>query len=66
MISRVRVNTNNSKSNLHIVSVVIPTIERTTINLCKAALNRQTRPPDEILSSQTTSDGEPVGRVMRV
>ncbi len=38
------------KSDHYIVSVVIPTIGRTTINLCKDALDKQTRTPDEIIT----------------
>jgi glycosyltransferase involved in cell wall biosynthesis len=37
------------KHDQHIVSVIIPTIGRSTINVCKEALSRQTRPPDEVL-----------------
>lgn len=35
----------------HIVSVVVPTIGRATLEQCKAALARQTRPPDEVIIS---------------
>ena len=38
-----------AKHDHHIVSVVIPTIGRSTINLCKNALERQTRPPQEVI-----------------
>lgn len=37
------------KRDHHIVSVVIPTIGRSTINLCQDALDKQTRPPEEIV-----------------
>jgi glycosyltransferase involved in cell wall biosynthesis len=33
----------------HIVSVVIPTLGRETLALCRAALEKQTRPPDEVV-----------------
>ena len=33
----------------HVVSVVIPSMGRPTIELCEAALRSQTRPPDEII-----------------
>jgi glycosyltransferase involved in cell wall biosynthesis len=34
----------------HIVSVIIPTIGRHTLTLCRAALAKQTRPADEIIT----------------
>lgn len=34
----------------HIVSVVIPTIGRSTLARCRAALAEQTRSPDEIIT----------------
>lgn len=34
----------------HIVSVIIPTIGRPTFTLCRAALDKQTRPADEIIT----------------
>jgi GT2 family glycosyltransferase len=33
----------------HRVSVIIPTVGRDTLALCRAALDKQTRPPDEVL-----------------
>lgn len=33
----------------HVVSVVVPTLGRGTLDQCRAALARQTRPPDEII-----------------
>ena len=33
----------------HVVSGIIPTIGRSTINLCNAAIEGQTRPPDEVI-----------------
>lgn len=33
----------------HRVSVIIPTVGRDTLSLCRAALAKQTRPPDEVL-----------------
>lgn len=35
----------------HIVSVIVPTVGRATLEQCKAALAKQTRPPDEVIIS---------------
>ena len=54
------------KNDSHIVSVVIPTIGRSTVNLCKDALEKQTRSPDEvIIIKDHESDAESVGQVMK-
>ena len=33
----------------HVVSVIVPTLGRATLDQCRAALLRQTRPPDEVI-----------------
>lgn len=35
----------------HVVSVIVPTVGRATLEQCKAALAKQTRPPDEVIIS---------------
>lgn len=39
----------NMKTDSHFVSLIIPTIDRETLALTKAALQSQTRPPDELI-----------------
>jgi GT2 family glycosyltransferase len=39
----------SSLKDYHIVSVIIPTIGRESLELCKEALKKQTRPPDELV-----------------
>ena len=42
--------TMSRRSDTHIVSVLIPTIGRGTLDQCKRALASQTRPPDEVIT----------------
>ena len=53
----------NMKSDSHTIAVVIPSLERETLQLCLDALDRQTRPPDEVIVIRDTEHkGSAYGR----